>query len=131
MFESKVPLCLSGEFIAQPKPGQTSNDRAETSPEGGVASTAPLPGGETASGRVGRCDDQRPLTRWGEELGAPGMVINRLNCLAPVLSRAPSPFRPIAHSPFRLFAVLRFSLFARKYAVESVFAELNEDRTST
>jgi len=22
MFESKVPLCLSGEFIAQPKPGQ-------------------------------------------------------------------------------------------------------------
>src|SRR5580704_15151745 len=88
MFESKVPLCLSGEFIAQPKPGQTSIDRAETSPEGGVASTAPLPGGETASGRVGRCDDQRPLTRWGEELGAPRMVINRLNCLAPVLSRA-------------------------------------------
>ena len=24
--------------------------------------------GETANGR---CDDQKPLTRWGEELGAP------------------------------------------------------------
>ena len=50
MFESKVPLCLFGEFIALPKPSQTSNDRAETSPERGVASTAGRPG-ETASGR--------------------------------------------------------------------------------
>ena len=55
MFESKGPLCLFGEFIAQPKPSQTSNDRAETSPEGGVASTAGVRAkrrmGETANGR--------------------------------------------------------------------------------
>jgi hypothetical protein len=53
MFESKGPLCLCGEFIAPPKPSQTSNDRAETSPEGGVASTAGRPGGEWAMGRMG------------------------------------------------------------------------------
>jgi hypothetical protein len=53
MFESKVPLCLCGEFIAQPKTSQTSNDRAETSPEGGVASTAGRGVGETANGRMG------------------------------------------------------------------------------
>jgi hypothetical protein len=69
MFEFKVPLCLCGEFIAQPKPSQTSNDRAETSPEGGVASTALRPGGETAMRRscLGR-DQMRGRLR--DKMGA-------------------------------------------------------------
>jgi hypothetical protein len=93
--------CLNLRFLSvsvvnslrSPIPAGLSNDRAETSPEGGVASTAGRPGsgrpGETASGRN----------------GGQGLWSSR---------------RPFAHSPFRLFAALRFSLFARKYAVESV-----------
>jgi len=43
-----------------------------------------------ACGHLGKWGDaiNKPLTRWGEELGAPRMVTTRLNCFAPVLSRA-------------------------------------------
>src|SRR5258708_38920647 len=102
MFESKVPLCLFGEFIALPKPSQTSNDRAETSPEGGVASTALRRNGEWAKRRNGetekrRCDDQKPLTRWGQEVGAPRSSPHRVRGFGHRVP--PSPIRRFAYSP--------------------------------
>jgi len=113
MFESKVPLCLFGEFIALPKPSQTSNDRAETSPEGGVASTALRRNGEWATRRNGET-----AMRWPKAPDPVGRRTRRAEFFAPPGQGLWSSRPPFAYSPFRLFAAeLRFSLFARKYAV--------------
>ncbi len=58
--------------------------------------------GETANGRHGetakrRCDDQKPLTRWGEELGAPSSSPHRVRGFGHRVP--PSPIRRFAYSP--------------------------------